>query len=152
MDVDLAELGRGRLSEAEWKKLQTEGRCFFCKAQGHMSRQCPKKGGHTRNTQNSACPRPVAAQTTEINEDAPINANTVAATLVRLKLAFCTTCAVRVLVLAQGPSFLRLRRALLRRKGIHKMRGIRRSLWKEWRQSRRSCSTSTEESEVVWKW
>ena len=24
---------------------------------------------------------------------------------VRLKLAFCTTCAVRVLVLAQGPSF-----------------------------------------------
>ena len=36
---------------------------------------------------------------------------------VRLKLAFCTTCAVRVLVLAQGPSFLRLRRALLRRRG-----------------------------------
>ena len=34
--------------------------------------------------------------------------------VVRLKLAFCTTCAVRVLVLAQGPSFLRLRRALLR--------------------------------------
>ena len=33
--------------------------------------------------------------------------------IVRLKLAFCTTCAVRVLVLAQGPSFLRLRRALL---------------------------------------
>ena len=48
-----------------------------------MSHQCPKKGGHTRNTQNSACPRPVAAQTTEINEDAPINANTVAATLDR---------------------------------------------------------------------
>ena len=24
---------------------------------------------------------------------------------VRLKLAFCTTCAVRILVLAQGPSF-----------------------------------------------
>ena len=28
---------------------------------------------------------------------------------VRLKLAFCTTCAVRVLVLAQGPSFVRLK-------------------------------------------
>ena len=33
------------------------------------------------------------------------------AEIVRLKLAFCTTCAIRVLVLAQGPSFLRLRRA-----------------------------------------
>ena len=48
-----------------------------------MSRQCPKKGGHTRNTQNSACPRPIATQTTKINEDAPINANVVAATLDR---------------------------------------------------------------------
>ena len=36
---------------------------------------------------------------------------------VRLKLAFCMTCVVRVLVLAQGPSFLRLRRALLGQKG-----------------------------------
>ena len=35
---------------------------------------------------------------------------------VRLKLAFCTTCAVRVLVLAQGPSFLRLRRAFVKAK------------------------------------
>ena len=52
MDVDLVELGRGRLSETEQKKLQTEGRCFFCKAQGHMSRQCPKKGGRTGNVQN----------------------------------------------------------------------------------------------------
>jgi hypothetical protein len=55
---------------------------------------------------------------------------------VRLKLAFCMTCAVRVLVLAQGPSFLRLRRALLRQKGIHKMRGVRQLLREEWRQSR----------------
>ena len=36
--------------------------------------------------------------------------------IVRLKLAFCTTCVVRVLVLAQGPSFLRLRRALVKAK------------------------------------
>ena len=36
---------------------------------------------------------------------------------VRLKLAFCMTCAVRVLVLAQGPSFSRLRRALLGQRG-----------------------------------
>ena len=43
--------------------------------------------------------------------------------LVRLKLAFCTTCVVSVLVLAQGPSFVRLRRALLRQRGVHKVRG-----------------------------
>jgi hypothetical protein len=50
--------------------------------------------------------------------------NTVAAIINdRLKLAFCTTHAVCVLVLAQGPSFMRLRRALLRQRGVHKMRG-----------------------------
>ena len=80
MDVDLAELRRGRLSEAEQKKLQTKGRCFFCKAQGHMSRQCPKKGGRTGNVQNPIRSRPVAAQTTEIEEHAPIGANVVAKT------------------------------------------------------------------------
>ena len=78
MDVDLTELGRGRMSETEQKKLQTEGRCFFGKAQGHMSHQCPKKGGRTRNTQNPTRPQPIAAQTTEVNEDVPVSANTVA--------------------------------------------------------------------------
>ena len=80
MDVDLAELGKGRLSEAEQKKLQTEERCFFCKAQGHMSHQCPKKGGHTGNTQNSMRPRPIAAQIAKIEENAPISANAVVET------------------------------------------------------------------------
>ena len=83
MDVDLTELGRGRLSEAERKKLQTEGRCFFCKAQGHMSHQCPKKGGRTGGTQNPIRPQPIAAQTTEIKENAPVSANMVAETLDR---------------------------------------------------------------------
>ena len=80
MDVDLAELGRGRLSETEQKKLQTEGRCFFCKAQGHMSRQCPKKGGRTRGMQNPVRPQPIAAQTTEVEGNAPVSANAVAET------------------------------------------------------------------------
>ena len=80
MDVDLAELGKGRLSEAERKKLQTEGRCFFCKAQGHMSRQCPKKGGRTGNIQNSVRPRPITAQIAEIEENPPISANAVVET------------------------------------------------------------------------
>ena len=48
-----------------------------------MSRQCPKKGEHTRNRQNPARPRPIAAQTTEIDEDAPVSANAVAVTLDR---------------------------------------------------------------------
>ena len=81
MDVDLAELGRGRLSETKQKRLQMEGRCFFCKAQGHMSHQCPKKGGCPGNTQNPTRPRPIVTQTTEVEEDAPVSANTVATTL-----------------------------------------------------------------------
>ena len=72
--------------------------------------------------------------------------------LVRLKLAFGTTCAVRVPVLAQGPSFLRLRRALLRRRGdLQDERGTTVTSGGV-EAIRRSCSTSTEESEVVWKW
>ena len=80
MDIDLAELRKGRLSEIKQKRLQTEGRCFFCKAQGHMSHQCPKKGGCTGNTQNLNCPQPIAAQTAKIDEDIPVSANMVAAT------------------------------------------------------------------------
>ena len=80
MDIDLAELGKGRLSEAERKKLQMEGRCFFRKAQGHMSRQCPKKGGRSGNTQNSIRPRPIATQTAKIEESTPISTNAVVET------------------------------------------------------------------------
>ena len=43
-----------------------------------MSRQCPKKGGCTRNTQNPTRPQPTAAQTAEIDEDVPVSANAVA--------------------------------------------------------------------------
>ena len=45
-----------------------------------MSRQCPKKGGRTRNTQNPIRSRPIAAQTAKIEENAPISANAVAET------------------------------------------------------------------------
>ena len=71
---------------------------------------------------------------------------------VRLKLAFCTTCAVRVPVLAQRPSFLRLRRALLRRRGGLQDERDTTVTSGGVEAIRRSCSTSTEESEVVWKW
>ena len=45
-----------------------------------MSHQCLKKGGHTGNRQNPTRPRPITAQTTEIDEDAPVSANAVAVT------------------------------------------------------------------------
>ena len=48
-----------------------------------MSRQCPKKGGCTGNTQNSACPQLIAAQTTKVDEDVPVSVNVVAMTLDR---------------------------------------------------------------------
>ena len=71
--------------------------------------------------------------------------------VVRLKLAFCTTCAVRVLVLAQGPSFLRLRRALLGRRGDSQDERSATITSGGVETIQRSCSTSTEEIEVVWK-
>ena len=69
---------------------------------------------------------------------------------VRLKLAFCTTCAVRVPVLAQGPSFLRLRRALVRRRGDSQDERSATVTSGGVETIQRSCSTSTEEIEVVW--
>ena len=69
---------------------------------------------------------------------------------VRLKLAFCTTCAVRILVLAQGPSFLRLRGALLRRRGDSQDKRSVTITSGGVETIQRSCSTSTEETEVVW--
>ena len=45
-----------------------------------MSHQCPKKVQRTGNPQNPNHFRPVSAQTIEIDDDAPVSANTVAAT------------------------------------------------------------------------
>jgi Zinc knuckle len=42
MDVDAIST-RNPLSEDEKRRLMAEGWCFFCKQQGHMSRNCPKK-------------------------------------------------------------------------------------------------------------
>jgi len=41
MDVDNVRLGP--LTDEERKKLSAEGRCFRCRLQGHMSRNCPKR-------------------------------------------------------------------------------------------------------------
>jgi hypothetical protein len=70
MDVDLAELGKGRLSEAERKRLMAERRCFHCKAQGHISRECPRRGG--QRTGGRPFQRPAAARATEFDDDATV--------------------------------------------------------------------------------
>jgi hypothetical protein len=68
MDVDLAEISNGQLSEPERKRLQAEGRCFFCKNQGHMARQCPKKGRPRTEGQHPR-PRPTIARTVDADEE-----------------------------------------------------------------------------------
>jgi hypothetical protein len=70
MDVDLAELGKGWLSEAEQRKLMAERRCFHCKAQGHISRECPKRGQCTGGQPFRQCP--AAARATEFFDDATV--------------------------------------------------------------------------------
>jgi Retrotransposon gag protein len=54
MDAEVARMMP--LSDEERKKLQAAGRCFFCKAQGHMWRKCPKKKGR------SGAPKPPGAK------------------------------------------------------------------------------------------
>ena len=42
MDVDAAQVN-ATMTPEERQKLQSEGRCFHCKKQGHISKQCPTK-------------------------------------------------------------------------------------------------------------
>ena len=70
--------------------------------------------------------------------------------VVRLKLAFCTTCVVQVLVLAQGPSFLRLRRALLRRRGDSQVERRAMITLGKVKTIQTKCFTFTEEIQSGW--
>jgi hypothetical protein len=47
MDVDVNLAKTGQLSKQEREKLSKEGRCFFCKKQGHMARNCPDRPKRT---------------------------------------------------------------------------------------------------------
>ena len=42
MEVDVAR-ARANQNPEEMEKLQKEGRCFHCKLQGHMFKNCPKQ-------------------------------------------------------------------------------------------------------------
>jgi hypothetical protein len=67
MDIDTTQMGSGRMSEEERQQLRAEGRCFYCKVQGHMSPQCPKKQNQqcTGNS-NQPHPHPLAVRSTEV--------------------------------------------------------------------------------------
>jgi hypothetical protein len=59
-DPDAMEVDNTRLTpltDEERKKLSQEGRCFRCRQQGHMSRDCPKKGQNARVNQTQATPK-----------------------------------------------------------------------------------------------
>jgi Retrotransposon gag protein/Zinc knuckle len=73
MDVNVINT-RNPLSEEEKRQLMAEGRCFFCKQQGHMSRNCPKKPNHSNTTPTTpqpSCnaPPPPRAQTIRVDDE-----------------------------------------------------------------------------------
>src|ERR1700747_183573 len=47
MEIDAI---RKKLTPEELKKLRAEGRCFYCRKQGHMSQNCPDKQKSTGHT------------------------------------------------------------------------------------------------------
>ena len=68
MDVDAATVTN--MSKDERKKLRTEGRCFHCKLQGHISWNCPKKRNNNRPPYGSrTISNPTSARVTEVPEE-----------------------------------------------------------------------------------
>jgi Zinc knuckle len=73
MDIDAIST-QNPLSEKEKRRLMAEGRCFFCKQQGHMSRNCPKKPSRSNaaptNPQPSCnAPPPPQVRTTRVDNE-----------------------------------------------------------------------------------
>ena len=76
MEVDATQTTRHPLTEHQ-EKLKKEGRCFHCKAQGHMSRECPKKTNkpplyskaQAAATQPTATTSTIEAATTQTETD-----------------------------------------------------------------------------------
>jgi hypothetical protein len=53
------------------KELLAERRCFYCKAQGHMSHECPKKGGQRTGNQPFR-PHPAATRIAGFDDDVTV--------------------------------------------------------------------------------
>jgi Zinc knuckle len=74
MDVDAIST-RNPLSEEEKRRLMAEGQCFFCKQQGHMSKNCPKKPSRPNATNpqpSRSAPPPPHVRTTRADDEETI--------------------------------------------------------------------------------
>jgi hypothetical protein len=74
MDIDAIST-RNSLSEEEKKRLMAEGQCFFCKQQGHMSQNCPKKPSRSNATNpqpSQNAPPPPRVCTTRADDEETI--------------------------------------------------------------------------------
>jgi hypothetical protein len=76
MDVDVAKTSC--LSEVEWKKLISEGKCFGCKEKGHLYRDCPKcpKGKGKASTQRKQRKARTGETTESTSTDPPDDEDT----------------------------------------------------------------------------
>ena len=72
------------VTEADKERYKKEGRCFFCGAQGHVSRSCAKKTAANSNskpvpakmaavTEESIATASVTSQTTALTQEAVLN-------------------------------------------------------------------------------
>ena len=66
MDVDNVHLNP--LMKEDRKKLMSEGQCFRCRLQGHMSRDCPKKGQNSQ-TNHATTKKPTKSHATKVIDD-----------------------------------------------------------------------------------
>ena len=71
MDVDLNMAKTQSLTKQEREKLSKEGRCFHCKKQGHLARNCPEKGNKTNKGKGKAPPKPKASQAEVVDDRDP---------------------------------------------------------------------------------
>ena len=72
MDVDINMVKTGQLSKQDRERLSKEGRCFHCRKQGHMARNCSDKPKGTttfKGKEKGKTPLKVKASQVEIVDD-----------------------------------------------------------------------------------
>jgi Zinc knuckle len=104
MDIDVTTTQSNRTPDPDHENLICEGCCFYCKEQGHLSRECPKK--KKQNTAGTTRARvtetsEVTATTTLTSSNKPTNEE-VAKTLKAMSDEECGKLAKS---LSQDPSF-----------------------------------------------